>query len=242
MNALNTFLFVTFPYVAVMVFVLGVVYRYRQKGFTVSSLSSQFLEGKTLFWGTIPFHIGILVVFFGHLIAFLFPRATLAWNSLPVRLIILEVTAFVFGLSVLAGLVSLMYRRLTNPRIRAVTTKMDIAIELLLLGQVVLGCWVALGFRWGSSWFAADLSPYLWSLVKFTPETAAVFALPWVIKLHIVGAFAIVFMVPFTRLMHFIVAPLDYIVRPYQQVIWNWDRKAIRDPGTPWSEARPRSN
>jgi nitrate reductase gamma subunit len=242
MNALNMFLFVAFPYVAVIVFVLGVVYRYRQKGFTVSSLSSQFLEGNTLFWGTIPFHIGILVVFFGHLIAFVFPRATLAWNSLPVRLIILEVTAFVFGLSVLVGLVSLMYRRLTNPRIRAVTTHTDVAIEFLLLGQVVLGCWIALGFRWGASWFAADLSPYLWSLVKLTPETAAVFALPWVIKLHIVGAFAIVFMVPFSRLVHFVVAPLHYIARPYQQVMWNWDRKTIRDPRTPWSEARPRSN
>ena len=242
MNTLNTFLFVAFPYVAIIVFVLGVVYRYRQKGFTVSSLSSQFLEGKTLFWGTIPFHIGILVVFAGHLIAFMFPRATLAWNSIPVRLIILEVTAFVFGLSVLVGLVSLMYRRLTNPRIRAVTTHMDIAIEVLLLGQVVLGCWIALGFRWGASWFAADLSPYLWSLVTLAPETGPVFALPWVIKLHIVGAFAILFMVPFSRLVHFVVAPLHYIARPYQQVMWNWDRKTIRDPGTPWSEARPRSN
>jgi nitrate reductase gamma subunit len=242
MNALNTFLLVAFPYAAVIVFVAGVAYRYRQKGFTVSSLSSQFLEGKTLFWGSVPFHIGILVVFLGHLIAFLFPRATLAWNTIPIRLIILEVTAFVFGLSVLVGLVSLMFRRLTNPRIRAVTTKTDIAIELLLLAQVVLGCWIALGFRWGASWFAADLSPYLWSLLTLTPETAAVFALPWVIKLHIVGAFAILFMVPFSRLVHFVVAPLHYIVRPYQQVLWNWDRKTIRDPSTPWSSTRPRNN
>ncbi len=242
MNALNTFLFVAFPYVAVIVFVVGVAYRYRQKGFTVSSLSSQFLEGKKLFWGTIPFHIGILVVFFGHLTAFLLPRATLAWNSIPVRLIVLEVTAFTFGLSMLVGLAALMVRRFTNPRIRAVTTKTDIAIELLLLAQVVLGCWIALGFRWGASWFAADLSPYLWSLVKLTPETAAVFALPWVIKLHIVGAFAILFMVPFTRLMHFIVAPLNYIVRPYQQVMWNWDRKSIRNPNMPWSKTRPNNS
>lgn len=242
MNALNTFLFVAFPYVAIIVFVLGVVYRYRQKGFTVSSLSSQFLEGKKLFWGTIPFHIGILVVFFGHLTAFLLPRATLAWNSIPVRLIVLEVTAFTFGLSVLVGLTALMVRRVTNPRIRAVTTKTDIAIELLLLAQVVLGCWIALGFRWGASWFAADLSPYLWSLVKLTPETAAVFALPWVIKLHIVGAFAILFMVPFSRLVHFVVAPLHYITRPYQQVMWNWDRKSIRNPNMPWSKTRPNNS
>ncbi len=242
MNALNTFLFVAFPYAAIVVFVFGVTYRYRQKGFTVSSLSSQFLEGKKLFWGTIPFHVGILVVFFGHLIAFMLPRATLAWNSIPVRLIVLEVTAFTFGLSMLIGLAALMVRRFTNPRIRAVTTKTDIAIELLLLAQVVFGCWIALGFRWGASWFAADLSPYLWSLVKLTPETPAVFALPWVIKLHIVGAFAILFMVPFTRLVHFVVAPMHYIVRPYQLVMWNWDRRAIRDPSTPWSKARPRAN
>ena len=242
MNALNTFLFVAFPYAAVLVFGIGVAYRYRQKGFTVSSLSSQFLEGKTLFWGSVPFHVGILVVFFGHLTAFMLPEATLAWNRVPVRLIILEVSAFVFGLTVLIGLGALMYRRFTNARLRAVTTPADIVVELLLLAQVVLGLWIALGFRWGSSWFAADLTPYLWSLFKFSPETAAAFALPWVIKLHIVGAFAIVLMVPFTRLVHFVVAPLHYIGRPYQQVIWNWNRKEIRDPNTAWSEARPRNN
>jgi nitrate reductase gamma subunit len=163
----------------------------------------------------------------------------LAWNSIPVRLIILEVTGFVFGLTVLVGLISLMVRRLTSPRIRAVTTKTDIAIEVLLLAQVVLGCWIALGYRWGASWFAADLSPYLWSLVTLGPETEPVFALPWVIKLHIVGAFAILFLVPFTRLVHFVVAPLHYVVRPYQQFIWNWDRKVIRDPSAPWSKIRP---
>lgn len=242
MNALNSFLFVAFPYVAVMVFIVGVVYRYRQKGFTVSSLSSQFLEGKQLFWGTVPFHFGILVVFLGHLTAFLLPRATLTWNSIPLRLIVLEVTAFTFGLSMLIGLVALMFRRFSNARIRAVTTPMDVVLELLLLAQVVLGCWIALGFRWGSSWFAADLTPYLWSLVRLSPETAAVFALPWVIKLHIVGAFALILIVPFSRLVHFVVAPLNYIVRPYQQVMWNWDRKTIRDPNTPWSEVRPRNN
>jgi nitrate reductase gamma subunit len=242
MNALNTFLFVGFPYAAVVVFVVGVTYRYRQEGFTVSSLSSQFLEGNNLFWGVVPFHIGILAVFLGHLLAFLVPQATLAWNQVPVRLIILEVSAFIFGLTVLAGLVALMFRRFTKARIRAVTTRADVFVEFLLLAQIVLGLWIALGFRWGSSWFAADLTPYLWSLVRLSPETAAVFALPWVIKLHIVGAFVLILVVPFTRLVHFVVAPLHYIGRPYQQVIWNWNRKKIRDPRTAWSDARPRNN
>jgi len=241
MNALNVVLFVALPYVAAIVFVVGTVYRYRRHGFTVSSLSSQFLEGRSLFWGTIPFHLGILVVFFGHLTAFLFPQATLAWNRIPLRLIILEVTAFTFGVTVFIGLVTLLARRIAHPRIRAVTTPMDLAIELLLLAQVILGLWIALGYRWGASWFAADLSPYLWSLVRLAPETGAVFALPWVIKLHVVGAFLIVLLVPFTRLMHLLVAPLHYLARPYQQVIWNWNRKAVRNPDTAWSGTRPRS-
>jgi len=241
LNALNVPLLVVLPYLAVVTFVLGVIYRRQRRGFTVSSLSSQFLEGKQLFWGSIPFHIGILVVFLGHLSAFLFPRTILAWNSVPVRLIILETTAFVFGVTILFGLAFLMFRRFTNPRIRVVTSKADVALEVLLLAQVVLGCWIALGYRWGASWFAAGLTPYLWSLVRLSPETGAVFALPVVIKLHMVGAFAIVFLVPFTRLVHFIVAPLNYIVRPYQGVIWNWDRKTIRDPGAPWTRTRPLS-
>ena len=241
-NVWNLFFFVGLPYMAFFTCTVGIVYRYRRKGFTVSSLSSQFLEGKELFWGSVPFHVGILVVFFGHLATFLFPRATLAWNSLPVRLIILEVTAFTFGLTVLVGLAALMYRRVTNPRIRAVTSGMDVVLEVLVLVQVVFGLWIALGYRWGASWFASDLSPYLWSLFKLAPETTAVFALPWVIKVHIVGAFTIILITPFTRLIHFFVAPLHYIARPYQQVIWNWDRRAIRDPGTAWSPTQPRNN
>ena len=162
---LNLVLFVGAPYIALVVFLIGTIHRYRSSGFKVSSLSSQFLEGKTLFWGSVPFHFGILVCFFGHLIAFLIPKGILLWNSDPLRLIVLEVTGFTFGLSALVGLVALLFRRATNARILIVSNWMDFVIELLLLAQIVLGLWVALGYRWGSSWFAADLSPYLWSLL-----------------------------------------------------------------------------
>ena len=230
MNARDTLLLVVFPYVAVVVFIVGTAYRYRRMGFTVSSLSSQFLEGRALFWGTMLFHVGILGLFLGHLIAFLVPGAILAWNSQPLRLLVLEATGAIFGIATLVGLAMLLLRRLTNSRIRAVTTRMDVALGLILLVQLVLGVWIALGYRWGSTWFASDLAPYLWSLVRLSPETEAVFVMPWVVKLHIVGAFLVLFMVPFTRLVHVIVAPLHYIVRPYQVVIWNWDRRTIR-PG-----------
>lgn len=241
MNTLHSFLFSVLPYIAVAVFCVGSVYRYKVSPFKYSSLSSQFLEGKKLFWGSVPFHFGMLVVFLGHLIAFLFPRSILAWNNHPVRLIVLELTGFIFGLSLLVGLTHLFIRRVTDPRVNAVTNWMDIVVELLLLFQVVLGCWTALGYRWGSSWFAADLSPYLWSIVKLNPQIEAVKAMPHVVQFHIIGAYLILLLVPFTRLVHFLVVPFHYIFRPYQQVIWYWDRKSINNVLTVWSKRRPTS-
>ena len=224
----DIFLFVVFPYVAFFIFVIGFIMRWKETGFRVSSLSSQFLEGDRLFWGVVPLHFGLIVLMLGHLSAW--------W------LLILEVAAFTFGLSVLVALIWLLYRRATDPRIRMVTSQMDVFIEVLLLVQVILGCWIALGYRWGSSWFASDLSPYLWSLVKFNPDIMAVSAMPAVIQAHIVGAFLIMLMIPFSRLVHFMVAPLHYIARPFQVVYWNWNRGRIRDSRTPWSEARPKNN
>jgi nitrate reductase gamma subunit len=242
MGSLNQFFFVVFPYIAVVVFLVGTIYRYRQKGFQYSSLSAQFLEGRQGFWGSVPFHWGILMVFLGHLVAFLFPEGVLAWNSAPARLIAHEGLAFTFAVAVVVGLSALILRRLLNPRLRVVTSGMDLFIELFLLAQVILGCWIALGYRWGSSWFASDLSPYLWSLIKLDPQPAAVIAMPLVIRAHIVLAFSIFLIFPFTRLVHLLVAPFHYIWRPYQVVIWYWDRHRIRQPGTAWSEARPRNN
>ena len=242
MDALNNFFFVAMPYVALMTFIVGVIYRYKKTGFKYSSLSTQFLEGKKAFWGTVPFHVGILIVLLGHLVTFLFPQATLMWNSNPFRLIVLEGIAFTFGLSLLLALSGLFIRRFVNSRIRIVTTKMDIAILLLLLVQVALGCWIALAYRWGSSWFASDLAPYLWSIVMLNPQITAIVAMPLAIKLHIIGAYTIILIFPFTRLVHLLVAPLHYIARPYQVVIWYWDRKKIRSASTPWSEARPFNN
>jgi nitrate reductase gamma subunit len=242
MNLLNNFLFIALPYVAIAVFLIGSIYRYKRNGYTYSALSSQFLEGRGAHLPLLLFHWGILALFVQHALAFLLPSAVVAWNSDPVRLLIHETLAFAFGLCVFIGLIGLLARRIRYPRLGVVTSRMDAVIELLLVAQFFLGLWIALGYRWGSSWFAADLSPYLWSILKLDPGIGAVSALPAVIKLHVAGAFVILGMVPFSRLAHFLVAPFHYTWRGYQQVIWYWDRKRVRAAATAWTTTPPGNN
>ncbi|MAE08430.1 MAG: respiratory nitrate reductase subunit gamma [Bacteroidetes bacterium] len=224
----NYFFFIGLPYVAIVIMLVGSIFRYTNFGFKVSSLSSQFLESRELFYGSRPFHWGILFLFFGHLVAFIFPRSVLLWDSMPVRLIILEVVSFGFGLLTLFGLIMLIVRRLKHRRVLVVTSKMDAFVYLILLTQVISGLWVAYFARWGSAWFAAVLTPYLRSLIYFNPDISAVITLPLAIKIHIVSAFILIGMIPFTRFMHFLVYPFQYFIRSYQYVIWYWDRKKIR--------------
>jgi nitrate reductase gamma subunit len=239
MAPLNSFTLIGLPYAALVIFLVGTIFRYRMTKFSYSSLSSQFLEGRQLFWGTMPFHWGILFLFFGHLVAFLVPSGVLAFNSHPVRLLIIEVSALIFGLIVLAGLVTLFVRRTANPRLQVVTTRMDVVVEVLLILQVIIGIVVALTYRWGSSWFAAVLTPYLRSIATLQPDIGAVAAMPWLVKVHIVGAYVIFMLIPFSRLVHILVVPLHYIWRPYQQVIWSWNRERIRRPDNDWSAKKP---
>ncbi len=231
MNGL--FFFIVLPYLAFTSMILGSIYRYRFHGFQVSSLSSQFLETKQLSFGSRPFHWGLIVLFFGHLIGFLFPRTVLAWNGVPVRLYILEVTAFAFGLITIVGLIILIIRRIETKRIRFVTTKMDVFVYLILLVQIITGLYTAYFFRWGSSWFAMVMTPYLRSIFTFYPDINAVIALPVMVKIHVVSAFVLIGMIPFTRFMHFLVYPFTYLWRRPQLVIWNF-KKSIE----PVSERR----
>ena len=48
---LDTLLFGALPYVAIVLFLVVSIQRYRKEPFSFSSLSSQFLETRRLFWG-----------------------------------------------------------------------------------------------------------------------------------------------------------------------------------------------
>ena len=225
---LDTLLFAALPYAVMVVFFLGTIQRYRAQSFSYSSLSSQFLENRQHFWALVPFHYGILMVLAGHVVAFLVPRQVLLWNSRPLRLYILEAGGLVFGITTLVSLGAIIYRRLTVPKVKVVTSAADWVVYILLLFQVVTGVYIAVFRPWGSSWFAASAAPYLWSLIKLNPQIGYLVAMPLSVKLHVVNAFLVIGFFPFSRLVHILVVPNMYLWRRPQVVRWNDDPRAPR--------------
>ncbi|MBI4543553.1 MAG: respiratory nitrate reductase subunit gamma [Gemmatimonadetes bacterium] len=217
----DTVLFVVLPYLATVLAVLAGVHRYRSDPFSYSSFSSQFLESRTLFWGSASWHYGILLILLAHLLAALFPSAWAALIAAPVRLYVLEVTGLALALLSILGLSTLIVRRLRHARVRVVTSAMDWVMLAALLLQVALGFWVALAYRWGSDWYLHTAVPWLASLLKLDPQIQYVTALPWPVKAHLLGGFVIIALFPFTRLVHLVTVPITYLWRPYQVVIWN---------------------
>ncbi|MBI2958093.1 MAG: respiratory nitrate reductase subunit gamma, partial [Chloroflexi bacterium] len=101
---LESFLFGVLPYVAIVLMIVGLIWRYATNQFSYSSVSSQFLENRQLFLGSAPWHYGIITVLLGHLVGVLFPEGVKAFNGVPVRLYILEGTALALSIMLLWGL------------------------------------------------------------------------------------------------------------------------------------------
>jgi nitrate reductase gamma subunit len=210
-------LFGVVPYLAVALAVGGTLYRYRTLRSTVTARSSQLLEGRLLYWGSVSWHWAILVILLAHLLAAVFPGA---WGRLlgsPARLFFLEVSGLALGALALLGLLLLVVRRLAT---RVPTGARDWIVLLLLLLQAATGLWIAFALRWGSAWYLHTAAPWLASLVRLSPRIDEMAVLPWVVKLHAVNGFVLVALLPLTRLVHATVIPVSYLWRPPQLVIW----------------------
>lgn len=217
----NEFLFGVVPYVVTTLAVVGTIVRWRTAQFTVSSLSSQLLESRKLYWGSVPFHWGLSLILLGHIAALLVPRGFEIWNGEPLRLYLLEITGLALALWAAFGITMLIIRRHTSQRVRRVTTPMDTVVLLVIATQIITGIWIAVGYRWGSYWGTSVFVPYMRSLFRFQPEVAYVSALPLVLKLHVLSFFAFLAVFPFSRLIHIVTLPLQYFFRPWQKVVAN---------------------
>lgn len=223
MDFLNNLLFGYYPYVAGTVFLVGSLVRFDMSQYTWKTSSSQILDTNARFrWGNNLFHVGIILLFFGHLIGLLMPHWMYPYLGLTVtgKQLLAMTAGGIFGIMILVGGALLIQRRLTNPRVRAQSSRMDIFILLLLYVQLILGLFTipvsAMHLNGAEMLLLADWAQHI---VTFRPGAAAYVAhVPWIYKIHLFLGLTVFLVFPFTRLVHIWSAPVWYLGRRYQIV------------------------
>ncbi|WP_022728671.1 respiratory nitrate reductase subunit gamma [Fodinicurvata sediminis] len=219
---LNYAAFGLYPYIALAVFLIGSLVRYDRDPYTWRSGSSQLLRKRQFAWGSYLFHIGIIGLFLGHLVGLLTPIVIFdaIGISHAAKQMLAIVAGGIFGIMCFAGLTLLIHRRLTDSRIRATSTKMDIFILFLLYAQLILGLIsipISLGHPEGDQMMAFML--WAQKIVTFQGGAAElVTSAHWVFKLHIFLGLTVFLVFPFSRLVHIWSAPFGYLTRNYQVV------------------------
>lgn len=217
---LNSFIFVAMPYAALALLIFVTTYRFYSNRLTWSAYSTQFLEQKALFWGINPWHYGILPVLAAHFVGVIFPGPMKAFLGNQTYLIIFESVGLALGLFALFGCLLLLLRRVNTPMLKRVTFAADWVLLYLLAAQTLSGVYVATYMRWGSQWYLHTAVPYLWSLLAFNPQIEYVADFPLVFKLHAAGAFLIVALLPFTKLVHLLYVPFRFLMDP--PILYRW--------------------
>ena len=222
-DTINHIVFGWYPYLCLTVFLLGSLLRFDREQYTWKTGSSQLLRRRQLMWGSNLFHIGILVIFIGHLVGLLTPIWVfdLVGISHGFKQLMAIVIGGIAGIFCLIGMVLLTHRRLFDPRIRVTSSFGDIAILLLLLAQLLLGLAtipVSLGHLDGHV------------MVKFMEWAQGILLLradAWMLvadahpifKAHLLFGMTIFLVFPFTRLVHAWSAPVWYLGRRGYQIV-----------------------
>ena len=223
MEYINNLLFGLYPYIALVVFIVGSMLRYDREQYTWKTGSSQMLDTKGIKKGSMAFHIGIIAVLAGHFVGLLTPHEV--WHVLGVsaatkQLIAMGAGGF-FGLICLYGITVLLKRRLTNPRVRATSSTMDILILVLIYIQLVLGL-ISILFSFSHLDGSEMLKMMSWAqnIVTLDPAeaSAALASVGLIYKLHILLGMTLFVLFPFSRLVHIWSVPARYLRRPYQVV------------------------
>ncbi len=206
MNYLNDFFFGIYPYIALSIFLFGSLVRFDREQYTWKTDSSQLLQTRYLRAGNILFHIGVLGLFFGHLVGLLTP--VVVWDTLGVshqsKQLLAMIAGGIMGTCALVGLLILLYRRFSSDRLIANSTWRDKLVLLWLLMTLLLGLAtivVSAGHLDGEE--MVKLMSWAQYIVTFRGGAAAfMLETSWVFKLHILMGMSLFVIFPFTRLVH----------------------------------------
>ena len=220
---LNHVAFGWYPYFALSVFLVGSLIRFDREPYTWKSSSSQLLRRRELMWGSNLFHVGVIVIFFGHLGGLLTPVA--AFDALGIPHGLKQETAIVVGgVAGIVGLIGaalLTHRRFTDPRIRTNSSFGDLAVIVILCAQLVLGlCTIPVSAAHMDGHEMVKFMNWAQSILTLRPGAADLVAdVSPVFKLHMLLGMTIFLIFPFTRLVHIWSAPIWYFGRSGYQIV-----------------------
>jgi nitrate reductase gamma subunit len=222
MSYFNTLFFGIYPYIAILVCLVGCWIRFDREPYTWKASSSQLLRTKGMRIASNFFHVGIIFILLGHFVGLLTPHEIYhVFISTANKQLLAMVSGGFFGLVCLVGILMLVKRRLSDPRVRASSSTSDTFILLLLLVQLVLGLLtiIASANHLDGS-VMVQLGTWAQSIVTFQAmkAAAAMETVNLIYKLHVFVGLTILLLVPFTRLVHIISAPVWYLGRRYQVV------------------------
>lgn len=217
MSRLDTLLYLVLPYAAIVSFVLGHIWRYRKDQYTVTARSTQLLERKWLRPGIILFHVGLLMVLAGHFLGILIPSSVT--ESIGISEHAYHVMAVAAGMTsgtiLVVGFVILLVRRLAIAEVRRTTTRWDWVAEGTLAVVIGLGMWatIAENVIAGGYDYRSSIAPWFRSIFTLDPQVALVSGAPVLFQLHVIAAWLLLAIWPYTRLVHAWSVPVGYIVR-----------------------------
>lgn len=223
METVNSLLFGVYPYIALSVLALGSILRFDREQYTWRSGSSQLLRRKQLVAGSVLFHLGVLVIFGGHLVGLLTPIAVFEYFGVPhmAKQLLAMIAGGIAGVLALAGACLLLHRRLFDSRIRKTSSFADIAILLLLTVQLCLGlATIPLSAQHLDGGEMVKFMTWAQGIFTFQPGAAAyVRHVDLIFKAHLILGMTILLVFPFTRLVHMLSAPVWYLNRRGWQLV-----------------------
>ena len=219
---IHQFFFGYYPYIVLTVFVLGSLLRYDRDQYSWKASSSQLLRARGMRIGSNLFHVGIILLFFGHLVGLLTPQSVYhIVMTAETKQKMAMLAGGIFGSLCFIGMTILIARRVFDPRIRATTKPSDMMVLLILYVQLIMGLMtipVSAQHPDGSSMIA--LASWAQHIVTFRAGAADFVADEAVIfKLHLVLGMTIFLVFPFTRLVHVWSAPFKYLFRTGYQIV-----------------------
>lgn len=220
---LNTALFGIYPYIALVVLAVGSIIRYDREPYTWRAGSSQLLRRKQLMWGSVLFHVGVIVIFFGHMVGLLTPIQV--FDALGVsheaKQILAVVAGGVAGSMAIVGASLLVHRRLFDPRVRASSSFSDTLIIILLWLQLLLGlATIPISLQHLDGHEMVKFMSWAQGIFTFNLDASHFVADANIIfKLHLTLGLTILFVFPFTRLVHMLSVPARYMWRPGYQIV-----------------------